>query len=133
VTRRGWLVLATILTAIAWLTLPDPIFEIAVGVLVVIGSGVTAAYWYEQAIRAEADRIHAVFEAEGYRIDLRDLAEDHESLLIRLGEVLDEHSLCPAPIQALDFDAHTAHALTVVADLSNVTAFPEQRKAGETS
>jgi hypothetical protein len=113
-TRRGWLVLATILTAVMWLTLPDPLFEIAAVFAVVVSSLVATAYWYERA--------------QHYYSDATWIATDLAAANARLAEVLDEHSRCPAPVQVVNLatGGPISGPVAIVGDASCV--IPIQRK-----
>lgn len=130
---------------VAWLLLPTPLFLIAAVVVAIVAAICVAGYWYEQALRVEAERIHLVFEVAGLEIDLAAMTEDYESTLTRLSEVLDEHSLCPVPVEAVEevpgLAEHTAQAIALVVELTgvnriadkvdrhgNVKPFPTQRK-----
>lgn len=161
--RPRWAAVGT-LALLAYLYLPDPLFFWAAAIVVCVSGWAYAAHLYEDQIRVEAERIHLVlevadlrlkmekqaldalaeqsrlvFENQTLRIDLQHAHEDYESTLTRLSEVLDEHSLCPSPVEVVEqvpgLVEHTEQALHMIAEpiiveASNVTAFPTQRKGG---
>ncbi len=137
--RPRWAAVGT-LVLLAYLYLPDPLFLIAAIVVLIASGWVTAAVFYEQKLDVETERISLTFEAAGLQIDLKHMTEDYNSTLTRLSEVLDEHSLCPAPVEAVEevpgLVEHTEQALRmisepIVVEASNVTAFPQQRKGSK--
>lgn len=81
--NRTLAIFLTALVVIAGIGLPEPLFWAFLGVLVLGGALVCAAYWYEQAIRVESENV-------GLRIDNIDLARRLNTFIARHAEVLDE-------------------------------------------
>jgi hypothetical protein len=127
-TARGRTVARTLTSvlfaAFALVILPFELFVIGFVVIALVASCAVAMHWYEVSIATEAERIHLVFEVEGLRIDKRHLTEDYDSTLARLSEVLDEHALCPAPVDPVPLIVQPLHLVAS-------GAVPKQRKGGK--
>lgn len=129
--NRARLILALLLVFIAYMVLPLMPFVLGAVVVLLVAAGAVSMYWYERAIDAESERFGAHMHAEGLEIDLRHMTEDYDSTIKRLSEVLDEHSLCPAPVKPIA-RKRTAKKTTALKVVGGTQRVPAQRK-GATS
>lgn len=130
--NRARLLLAVLLVFIAFKLLPLVPFVVGAVVVLLVAAFAIAAYWYERAIDAEAERFGAVMHAEGLEIDLEHMTQDYDSTLGRLSEVLDEHALCPAPVEAKPIARKRTVKKTTALKVVGGTKVPAQRN-GATS
>lgn len=86
---------------VAYLALPLAPFLIGAAFLLVISALVLAGHWYEKAVDVETENMSLRFAVIGLEDDVAALTQEQDALLIRLSEVLDEHALCPVPVEEI--------------------------------
>lgn len=96
--RLARTLLLLLLGLISWSILPPTLFLIGVYVVSIVAAFAYAGHWYERAVIAESDRIGMSFEVVGLKDDLAAITREYDAVLLRLSEVLDEHALCPIPV-----------------------------------
>lgn len=96
--RHARVTICVLLAAVAFVILPFELFIIAAIVVLLTASWAVSAHWYQQAFLAECEATDLRFSNIGLTDDLKNMTEDYDSTLQRLSEVLDEHALCPAPV-----------------------------------
>lgn len=94
--RWGFVVYVTF---VAWRVMPRAPFVILAVVALLASAFVFAATWYERAVDVETENMQLRFAVAGLEVDNEELAREQDSLLTRLSEVLDEHALCPVPVE----------------------------------
>lgn len=97
--NRARLGLILCLAVIVYEILPFTPFVIVAVIVVLAAAAALAMHWHEQAVDVETENFQLRFAVAGLEADNIELAREQESLLDRLSAVLDEHSLCPAPVE----------------------------------
>jgi len=124
-----------LLTLIAWQILPTVPFVILAVVVLLVSAFAFSATWYERAIDVETENVSLLFAVASLEADNAELAREHEALLDRLSEVLDEHALCPVPVEEVPEKKPRATGGVVksgtVTIIGEGRKIPAQRKGGK--
>lgn len=125
-----WALIGLLVVIAADEVLPTELFVIAAVVVALGAAAALSMHWYEQAVDVETENMQLRFAVIGLEDEVRDLVRDNDAMLCRLGEVLDEHALCPVPVDDVEVViAQPVDMKIVGGSLSKL----KQRKAGPES